>query len=123
MLTVEVPVSLREEFERQARQIYGEDGIQQALVEAIELWLSRAQEQALRVARQKNHRAYMALKAELEAKHPGEWAVIAHGRLQGVSPNLDDVKHLALGEGHRLVFKIGERIHRRRERLWRIRRG
>jgi len=41
MLTTELPKHLQEEFERTAQLLHEQDGIRQALIEAIELWLTQ----------------------------------------------------------------------------------
>ncbi len=83
--------------------------------------MAGARPDPLQTARILNNRAYEELRPELEANHLGEWAVIARGKLQGVSPNLDDVKALALDAGHRIVVKIGESPSPKTKRLgWRI---
>lgn len=124
MASVQIPDYLRDELEQQARQLYGEDGASRAVAQAIELWLTQVREDSIKVAREVNNRVYQELKAELENKHWGEWVVIAQGRLQGISPNFNDVKDLALGAGHRIVLQIGEESPPKVRRLgWRIKRA
>ncbi|HKZ85055.1 MAG TPA: hypothetical protein VJ793_15500 [Anaerolineae bacterium] len=41
-MSIEIPASLRERFEKQARELYGEQGEATALAQAIELWLAEA---------------------------------------------------------------------------------
>ena len=123
MATVQIPDRLRDELEHQARRLYGEDGTNQAVSQAIELWLTPVEEDGVEVARALNNGVYRECKPELEAKHWGQWAVIDQGRLQGVSPNFDAVKELGLGSGHRLVFRVGEAPPRKVRSLgWRIKR-
>jgi hypothetical protein len=90
-----------------ARQLYGADGVPRALVEAIELWLAQHRQNLIEPERAANDKAYAALAAELEQKHPGQWTVIAHGRLQGVGASLDQVAALAPTAPDRLVFQVG----------------
>lgn len=123
MAKVQIPDHLCDELEQQARQLYGEDGANKAVAQAIELWLTRVKEDSIKMARDINNRVYQELKADLEDKHWGEWVVIAQGKLQGVSPNFNDVKDLALGTGHRIVLQIGEKPPQKVRRLgWRIKR-
>jgi len=107
-MAIEIPASLRERFEKQARELYGEEGEAAALAQAIELWLAEARADAIRLARALNNQVYEELRPDLEAQHWGEWVIIARGKLQGSSLNLDDVKTLALDAGHRLVVRIGD---------------
>jgi len=107
-MAIEIPASLRERFEQQARELYGDQGEATALAQAIELWLAEARADAIRLARALNNQVYEELRPELEARHQGEWVVIARGKLQGSSRNLNDVKTLALDAGHRLVVRIGD---------------
>ena len=119
-MSIEIPASLRERFEKQARELYGEQGEATALAQAIELWLAEARVDAIRLARALNNQVYEELRPELEARHQGEWIVIARGKLQGSSPKLDDVKALALDAGHRLVVRIGDEPPPKTRRLgWR----
>jgi hypothetical protein len=119
-MAIEIPPLLRERFENQARKLYGEQGEATALAQAIELWLAEARADAIRLARALNNQVYEELGPELEARHQGEWIVIARGKLQGTSPNLDDVKNLALDAGHRLVVRVGEEPPPKTRRLgWR----
>jgi hypothetical protein len=121
MARVQIPDHLRDEVERQARQLYGEDDTNRAVAQAIELWLTQVKEDSIKVAREINNRAYQELRADLEDKHWGEWVVIAQGKVQGISPNFNDVKDLALGAGHRIVLQIGEEPPPKIRRLgWRI---
>ncbi len=46
MLTAQLPQPLQEEFERTAQLLHNGDGVQRALIEAIELWLSQQQKSA-----------------------------------------------------------------------------
>lgn len=41
MLIAELPQPLQAEFERTAQLFYDQDGVQHALIEAIELWLTQ----------------------------------------------------------------------------------
>ncbi|MBI3362877.1 MAG: hypothetical protein HY023_17380 [Chloroflexi bacterium] len=121
MMTMEIPAQLRDRFEKQAKELYGDQGEATALTQAVELWLSEAREDPLKLARALNNRVFDELKPELEATHRGEWVVIARGKVQGISPNFGDVKNLALDAGHRIVARVGEEPPRRTKRLgWRI---
>ena len=124
MASVQIPDHLCDELERQARRLYGDDGANKAVAQAIELWLTRVKEDYIKVAREINNRVYQELKTDLEDKHWGEWVVIAQGKVQGISPDFDDVKDLALGTGHRIVLQIGEKTPPKVRRLgWRIKRA
>ena len=122
MAAMEVPAQLHRRFEKKAKELYGEQGETTALTQAVELWLAEARQDPLKLARELNNRTYEELKPDLEANHRGEWVVIARGQLQGVSPNLEDVKSLALDAGHRIVVRVGEELPPKSKRLgWRTR--
>ncbi|MBI4671780.1 MAG: hypothetical protein HY741_08955 [Chloroflexi bacterium] len=106
-MQIELPGCLRDEFERRARQVYAKDSVARALVEAIELWLAQHRENLIEPERAADDQAYALLAAELERNHAGKWAVIAHGKLQGVGDSIDQVAALATTARDRLIFQVG----------------
>ncbi|MBI4670062.1 MAG: hypothetical protein HY741_00105 [Chloroflexi bacterium] len=107
MIHIELPERLQHEFEHRAQQVYGKDSVARAFVEALELWLAQHRENLIEPERAMNDQAYTLLAAELEQKHAGKWAVIAHGKLQGTGDSLEQVAPLAPTARDRLVFRIG----------------
>lgn len=121
-VAIRIPDHLHAEFEQRARERYGEEGPVKALQEAIALWLETVGEQdGLKAERALNNEAYRRLKGELKRKYEGKYVVIAHSALQGVGDTLEQVASLAPEARHRLVFRVGEKPRKRRERLWRCR--
>lgn len=118
-----VPRSLQEEFERQAKVAYGEEGEGRALAEAIELWLHQRKARLIEEERALNNRAYEAMQTELERDHWGKCVVIAYGRFQGAGDTFDEVKHLAPDAHHRLIFRVGDTPPQERRLGWRIQRS
>jgi hypothetical protein len=120
MLTTELPTILQEKFERTARLLYENDSTQQALIEAIELWLEQHRCKLIEDEAEVNNRAYENLRAQLEQEHKGKWIVIAHGKLQGVGNSLKEVDHLAPTSLDRIVMQIGENRPREVELGWQM---
>ena len=108
MLTAELPPTLQEKFEHTARLLYKTDSTQQALIQAIELWLAQQQQYKLINAEMEaNNQAYETLKEQLEQEYFGKWIVIAYGKLQGVGNSLKEVNQFALTALDRIVIQIG----------------
>ena len=122
MTTLSLPEDLREQFERKARELYGERGPATALVEAIKQWLARVDMRAIQAERELNNRAYQQMKAELEQQYPGKCVIIAHGAFQAAADAFEELKDVAPTAHHRLAIRIGEVMPKRVERLWRVRR-
>ena len=121
MTTLTLPESLQEQFERKARELYGERGPAKALVEAIEQWLAGADLRAIQAERELNNRAYRQLKAELEQKYPGKCVIIAHGAFQAAADSFEELKGVTPTARHRLAIRVGDVVPKRMERLWRVR--
>lgn len=120
--TLTLPETLRIQFERKARELYGERGPAQALAEAVEQWLAQTEQRVIRAERELNNQAYRQMKAELEQKYPGQCVIIAHGAFQAAAASFDALKDVAPAARHRLAIRIGEVVPKRVERLWRVRR-
>jgi len=120
--TLTLPEDLREQFERKARELYGERGPATALVEAIKQWLARIDMQAIQVERELNNQAYRQMKVELERQYPGKCVIIAHGAFQAAADSFEELKDVAPTARHRLAIRIGEVVPKRVERLWQVRR-
>jgi hypothetical protein len=116
-LIAQIPDALYEAMIDQAQSRFGHQDLNQALREAISLWLSFEGD---RVAfeRQLNNLAYQKLKAQLQADHLGQYVVIAFGQLQGVADQRADLVHLAPQARHRLLFQVKADQARARVRLW-----
>ena len=122
MTTLTLPEDLREQFERKARELYGERGPATALVEAIKQWLARIDMQAIQVERELNNQAYRQMKVELERQYPGKCVIIAYGAFQAAADSFEELKDVAPTARHRLAIRIGEVVPKRVERLWQVRR-
>ena len=55
-----------------------------------------------------NAKVYARMKADLHAKQPEKWIVIAKGAVAAVGDDLDAVKGAAHDAAHRYVFQVGE---------------
>ncbi len=108
MLMAEFPQALQAEFERVARLRYGENSLNRALIEAVELWLAQQRDLLIEAEAKANDRAYEALKDELEREHWGQWIVIAHGQLQGIGDSPEELLAAAPEARDRIVMQIGE---------------
>ena len=117
-----MPEDLREQFERKARELYGERGPATALVEAIKQWLARIDMQAIQVERELNNQAYRQMKVELERQYPGKCVIIAHRAFQAAADSFEELKDVAPTARHRLAIRIGDVVPKRVERLWQVRR-
>jgi hypothetical protein len=123
MTTLTLPEDLREQFERKARELYGERGPATALAEAVKQWLARADLQAIQAERESNNRAYRQMKVKLEREYPGKCVIIAHGKFQAAANSFEELRDVAPMARHRLAIRIGEAVPRRMERLWRVQPG
>jgi hypothetical protein len=108
MLTAELPQQLQDEFERTAKLLHNRDGIRQALIEAIELWLSQQHQKLTRAEAVINNQAFETLRDELEQTYPDKWVVIANGKLLGAANTPEELNHLAPLARHRIITKIGQ---------------
>lgn len=108
MSMTELPQQLREEFERTAHSLHRGDGIREALIEAIELWLAQQQQKLIQAEATANNQAFENIRTDLEEKYCGKWVVIAHGKLQGVADSPEELNHLAPNARHRIVVQVGQ---------------
>jgi hypothetical protein len=120
MLTTELPQQLQDEFERTAHLLHDHDSIRQALIEAIELWLSQQRQKLIQAEAETNNQAFEDLRLELEQNHPGKWIVIAHGKLQGVADSPEELNHVAPTAQHRIVMQIGQTRSQKVELGWQM---
>ena len=120
MFTANLPPHLQEEFLKTAETLYGQDHAQQALIEAVELWLDQNQLRAIEIEAERNNQAFAQLQSELEQKYDGQWIVIAQGQLQGVGKTLQEVNDLALDANHRIVMQIGRKYSQEVELGWQM---
>lgn len=120
MLIADIPETLQHHFEHAAHLLYQTDGVKQALVEAIELWLAQHRNPVIEAEARANNQAYQNLKAELEQKYFGKWIVIAHGQLQGVGDSIVELNHLASDAHHRIVMQVGQQHSKKVELGWQI---
>jgi len=102
-------------------QLYGAGGTAKALEGAIELWLIETKDEMMARERKLNNDAFRRLCPEFE-KQQGRYVVIAHGKLQGVGDSIESLQSLAPDAYHRLVFKVGEPLPKRRRLGWKVRR-
>ena len=120
MLTVELPQTLQENFEQTAQALYGKHSTEQAIIEAIELWLTAHRQKLIQVEAEMNNQAFEKLKSDLEQNHLGKWAVIAYGKLEGIGNTLEDVTHLADTASCRIITQIGEQRPKEVELGWQM---
>jgi hypothetical protein len=120
MLTAELPQRLQEEFERTARLLHDHDSIRQALIEAIELWLTQQRQKLIQTEAMVNNQAFESLRTELEQNYPGKWIVIAHGKLQGVADSPEELNHIAPTAQHRVVVQVGQTRPKEVELGWQM---
>lgn len=108
MLVTELPQQLQEEFERTAHLLHKQDSIRQALIEAIELWLSQQHLKLTQTEATVNNRVFDNLRDELEQTYPGKWIVIANGKFQGAANSVEELNHFAPAARHRIVLQVGQ---------------
>jgi hypothetical protein len=120
MLITELPRPLQEEFEHMARSLYDRDGVRQALIEAVELWLTQHRKLLIEAEATANDLTFESLKTELERDYPGKWIVIAHGILQGVGNSIREVGPLAADAQDRIVMQIGQHRPKQVDVGWQI---
>ena len=120
MLTANLPQQLQEEFERTVQLLHGPDSVQQALIEAVELWLARQRQTLVQAEAEINNQAFEALRAELERTHPGQWIVIADGKLQGAADSPETLNDVAPTAHHRIVTRIGQNRSQEVELGWQM---
>ena len=120
MLIADIPETLQHHFEHAAHLLYQTDGVKQALMEAIELWLAQHRNPVIEAEARANNQAYQNLKEELEQKYFGKWIVIAHGQLQGVGDSIVELNHLASDANDRIVVQVGQQYPQKVELGWQI---
>jgi hypothetical protein len=118
-ITTRIPEDVEARFRLKVEQLYGAEGMAKALEGAIELWLRETTEEAVARDRRLNNALFRQLQPELE-KQRGRYVVIAHGKLQGVGDSIESLQGLALDAHHRLVFKVGDPLPRKRRLGWRV---
>jgi len=106
-------------FRHEVEQLYGAEGVAEALERAMELWLQETHDEMVARERKLNNDALSHLQPELE-RQQGRYVVIAHGKLQGIGDSIESIQGLAPDALHRLVFKVGEPPSRRRKLGWRV---
>jgi hypothetical protein len=118
MLTAELPQPLQEEFERTAHLLHDQDGIRQALIEAIELWLSQQHQKLTQVEASINNQAFETLWEELAQKYPGQWVVIAGGKFLGAAHTPEELNELAPTARNRIIVQMGQTRPKKVELGW-----
>ena len=58
------------------------------------------------IERKINFRIYNKFKDVFQERYQGKFIIIAFGQIQAVENTLDDVKDVAVGAKHRLIFKV-----------------
>jgi hypothetical protein len=120
MLVAELPKSLQEEFERTAQLLHGQDQIRQALIEAIELWLTQQHQKLIETEALANNSAFEQVRNELEQNYPNKWIIIAHGKFLGAADTLEEMNHLAPTARHRIAVQMGQTRPKEVELGWQI---
>ncbi len=118
MLTTELPKHLQEEFERTAQLLHEQDGIRQALIEAIELWLTQQHQKLTQAEAALNNQAFDKLRSQLEQTYPDHWIVIANGKFQGAANSVEELNHVAPTAKHRIIFQVGQTRPKQVELGW-----
>ena len=108
MLVTQLPQQLQEEFEYTAHLLHKQDSVRQALIEAIELWLSQQHLKLTQTEATVNNRVFDNLRDELEQTYPGKWIVIANGEFQGAANSVEELNHFAPSARHRIVHQVGQ---------------
>ena len=117
-LTAQIPDTLYQAMVDQSQSRYGSPDLNQALQEAITLWLKYEGDPVF-FERQLNNLAYHKLKTSLQTEYMGRYVVIAHGKVQGVAERREDLIHLAPEAHHRLLFQVKPDQAKEQVRLWR----
>ena len=120
-ITTKIPEDVEERFRHIVEKLYGAGGTAEALERAIRLWLSETKYEMVAIERKLNNDALKRLQPELE-KQQGKYVVIAHGKLQGIGDSIESLQNVAPDAHHRLVFKVGEPLPRKRRLGWKVRR-
>jgi len=120
MLKIELPQKLQQEFERAAKSFYSTDGVHQALIEAVELWLFQHQQSKVEEEAATNDSAFEKLALDLEKNYAGKWVVIAEGKLQGTGNSLTEVEAFAPNAKDRVVMLVGLRRPKTVEVGWQM---
>jgi hypothetical protein len=120
-ITAKTKEVVETKFRHEVEQLYGAEGVAEALERAMELWLQVTQDEMVARERKLNNDALSRLQPELE-RQQGRYVVIAHGKLQGVGDSIESIRGLAPDALHRLVFRVGESPSRRRRLGWRVHR-
>ena len=108
MLIAELPQTLQEEFERTVHLLHGEDPIRQALIEAIELWLTQQHQKLIEAEALINNLVFEQIRNELEKNYPNKWIVIANGEFLGAADTLEALNHVASTARHRIAVQMGQ---------------
>jgi len=108
---------------------YSKGAISLAVKEAINKWLNEKESDETDTQRERllNNLAYQKLEKKLLKEHKGKYVLIAKGKLIAVADSYDDIVKIAKEQvpdaKHRLIFKVGEKTHRKVGRLgWRMKR-
>lgn len=120
MFVAELPQPLQEEFERTAKLLHERGGVQQALIEAVELWLSQQHQKLLEAEAALNNQAFVLLQDELLQKYAGQWVVIAGGKFLGAAQTPEALNELAPTAYHRLLMQMGQTRPREVELGWQM---
>lgn len=119
-ITVEISSDLQAELEQRAQVIFGPEALDEAVAAAVRLWLTRTEHDLVAPERRLNNTAYQRLRDQLERDYPGKYAVIAHGKLQGIVDSPEKARDIARDAHHRLVFEVGDHPRKERSLGWRI---
>jgi len=120
MFTYNLPQPLQQEFERVAQSLYDHDSTQQALIEAIELWLIQQRRQRLQSEARLNNQFFETVKNELEHNYAGQWVMIAEGKVQGVADHPEKLNDLAPTALHRIIVPLGQARPKEVELGWQM---
>ena len=120
MLHAELPQPLQEEFERTAQLLHDTNGIQYALIEAVELWLAQQHQKLVDSVISSNNQVFEELRSELEAKYSGQWIVIAEGKFLGAADTPEELNHLAPTARHRILIQMGNAYSNKVELGWQM---
>ena len=120
MLRAELPQPLQEEFERTAHLLHEHNGVQNALIEAIELWLAQQHQKLVDIEVSANNQVFDKMRSELESQYPGQWVVIAQGKFLGAASTPEELNLLAPTARHRILTQMSKASPHKVELGWQM---
>jgi len=124
-----LPEDLVQRVRERAQQLFSAEPVTAILESAVERWLVETQpvseapttDPTIEQERRRNNAVFERLAPELERQFPGQYVVVANGKLCGVGDSLEDLRQVAEDAPHRLVYRIGRIPSPTRALGWRVR--